>query len=299
MSKENRDIPTTENRNPHSLNLDQMETREIVDLINRENSRVPSAVAGEAEKIARAVDLIYERMLREGRLFYVGAGTSGRLGVLDAVECIPTFNIEEGRLVAIIAGGPEAMFVSQENVEDNRELGKSELEKYALTEVDSVLGIAASGRTPFVLGALEYAREIGSLTIGLACNKGVPIEEEVELAITPLVGPEVLTGSTRMKAGTAQKLVLNTISTTLMVRLGKAYSNLMVDLKPSNEKLRERAFRIFIEITGAEEQKARETLEKADYHLKEAIVMLEKDVDSTEAKRLLAEKKGILREVIG
>ncbi len=299
MGKENRGILTTENRNPHSMNLDQMETREIVDLINTEDSGVPSAVAREGEKIARAVDLIYERMLKGGRLFYVGAGTSGRLGVLDAVECGPTFSIKEGRLVAIIAGGREAMFVSQENVEDNRELGKSELEKHALKKEDTVLGIAASGRTPFVLGALEYARGKGALTIGVACNKGVPIEEEVELAITPLVGPEVLTGSTRMKAGTAQKLVLNAISTTLMVRLGKAYSNLMVDLKPSNEKLRERVFRIFIEITGAEEQKARETLEKADYQLKEAIVMLEKGVDSTEAKRLLAEKKGILREVIG
>ncbi len=299
MSKKDSNTLTTENRNNKSMELDRMKTEEIVNLINQEDASVPGAVAAEAGKIATAVDLIYRGFRKGGRLFYVGAGTSGRLGVLDAVECGPTFSVEEGRLVAILAGGREAMFVSQENVEDNRELGKKELEKYDLQENDIVFGIAASGRTPFVLGALELAREKGLLTIGLACNKGVPIEDVSDLAITPMVGPEVLTGSTRMKAGTAQKLVLNTISTTVMIRLGKAYSNLMVDLKPTNEKLRGRALRIFLEITGSGEKEARETLKKADYHLKEAIVMYKRGVDKAEAAQLLKEKRGVLREVIG
>ncbi len=292
-------ILTTENRNPGSMNLDQMNTEEIVNLINREDAVVPVAVAREGEKIARAVDLLYERVKKGGRIFYVGAGTSGRLGVLDAVECGPTFSVEEGLLVPVLAGGREAMFVSQENVEDDRELGRKELEKHKLNEKDAVLGIAASGKTPFVLGALEFAREKGALTLGLACNKGGPIEDEVELAITPLVGPEVLTGSTRMKAGTAQKIVLNTLSTTLMIRLGKAYSNLMVDLRPTNEKLRERAFKIFLEITGAGEEEARETLKKAEYCLKEAVVMYIKDVGFSEACGLLEQARGNLRKVIG
>ncbi|MGM0409423.1 MAG: N-acetylmuramic acid 6-phosphate etherase [Bacillota bacterium] len=288
----------TEKRNKASMKIDKMKTEEILDLINKEDQKVAKAVKDEIINIEKAVDIITEKMRKGGRLFYVGAGTSGRLGVLDAAECEPTFSISPNKVVGILAGGKEAMFKAQENIEDNENLGVNKIEEHNIGENDSVIGIAASGKTPFVLGAIKEAKKRGALTVALSCTKKSRLSELSEVAITPIVGPEVVTGSTRMKAGSAQKMVLNMISTTVMIKLGKVYSNLMVDLNPTNEKLRNRAQDIFTLITDATNNTAKKYLEKSNYNLKEAIVMYEKKLSKEKAKKLLKKHKGILRNVI-
>lgn len=273
MALNNKIFRITEERNPVSMKIDQMDTEEIIRLINQEDAKVAEAVRAEIPAIKKAVDMIVDRMRKGGRLFYVGAGTSGRLGILDAIECGPTFGVENGKVVGILAGGEKAMFVSQEETEDDFDMGTKAIKKYSINDLDSVIGITASGSTPYVLGAIEEVKKHGALTIGLVCIIGSLLEKKVDVIIAPVVGPEVITGSTRMKAGTAQKLVLNTISTAVMIKLGKVYSNLMVALNPSNYKLRERAKNIFMEITSANYETAEKYLKKADYNIKAAIVM--------------------------
>jgi len=288
----------TEERNSASMKIDQMDTGEIISLINQEDAKVAGVVRAEIPVIKKAVDMIVDRMKKGGRLFYVGAGTSGRLGILDAIECGPTFSVENGKVVGILAGGEKAMFVAQEGTEDDFNMGAEEIKKYCINDLDSVIGIAASGNTPYVLGAIEAAKKNGALTIGLICIIDSLLEKEVDVVIAPIVGPEVITGSTRMKAGTAQKIVLNTISTTVMIKLGKVYSNLMVALNPTNYKLRERAKNIFMEITHSNYKTASEYLKRANYNIKAAIVMYKKGVTIEEALKLLEEKKGILTRII-
>ncbi len=298
MALNNKISRITEERNPASMKIDQMDTEEIICLINQEDAKVAEAVRAEIPAIKKAVDMIVARMKEGGRLFYIGAGTSGRLGILDAIECGPTFGVENGKVVGILAGGEKAMFVSQEETEDDFDMGTKVIKKYSINELDSVIGIAASGNTPYVLGAIEEAKKHGALTVGLVCIINSLLEKEVDVAIASIVGPEVITGSTRMKAGTAQKIILNTISTTVMIKLGKVYSNLMVDLNPSNCKLRERAKNIFMEITNANYETAAEYLKRADYNIKAAIVMYQKGVTLEKALKLLKEKEGILVRII-
>jgi len=298
MALNNKISIMTEERNPASMKIDLMDTEEIICLINQEDAKVAEAVRVEIPAIKKAVDMIVARMKEGGRLFYVGAGTSGRLGILDAIECGPTFGVENGKVVGILAGGEKAMFVAQEDTEDNFNMGAKEVKKYGINDLDSVIGIAASGNTPYVLGAVKEAKKHGALTIGLVCIIGSLLEKKVDVIIAPFVGPEIITGSTRMKAGTAQKMVLNMISTTVMIKLGKVYSNLMVALNPSNYKLRERAKNIFMEITNANYETAEEYLKKAGYNIKAAIVMYQKGVTLKEAIKLLKEKEGILVRII-
>lgn len=292
------DYNITEKRNSASKDIDQFSTTEILYLINKEDAGVAEAVRREIANITEAVELIASRMKKGGRLIYVGAGTSGRLGVLDAVECVPTFSTEPNRVVGILAGGKKAMFLAQEDIEDNFVSGVREIKKMNINTQDSLIGIAASGNTPFVLGAVNEANERGAYTVGLACNKNTPLEKRVELMITPIVGPEVITGSTRMKAGTAQKMVLNMISTAVMIKLGKVYSNLMVDLKATNNKLRERAKGIFMTVTGESVEVAEHYLNKTNFAVKEAIVMFYNGVNFNEAVRVLKENGGSLQKVI-
>jgi N-acetylmuramic acid 6-phosphate etherase len=280
------------------MKIDQMDTEEIIHLINQEDAKVADAVRVEIPAIKKAVDMIFARMKEGGRLFYVGAGTSGRLGVLDAIECGPTYGVENGKVVGILAGGEKAMFVAQEDVEDDFNMGAKEIKKYSINNLDSVIGITASGNTPYVLGAVKEAKKYGALAIGLICVINSLLEKEVDVSIAPIVGPEVITGSTRMKAGTAQKIILNTISTTVMIKLGKVYSNLMVALNPSNYKLRERAKYTFMEITKANYETATEYLKETDYNLKVAIIMYQKGVTLEKALKLLKEKGGVLVRII-
>ena len=298
MALNNKISRITEERNPASMKIDQMDTEEIISLINQEDAKVAEAVRAEIPAIKEAVDMIVVRMKEGGRLFYIGAGTSGRLGILDAIECGPTFGVENGKVVGILAGGEKAMFVSQEETEDDFDMGTKAIKKYSINELDSVIGIAASGNTPYVLGAIEEAKKHGAFTVGLVCIINSLLEKEVDMAIVSIVGPEVITGSTRMKAGTAQKIILNTISTTVMIKLGKVYSNLMVALNPSNYKLRERAKNIFMEITNANYETAAEYLKRADYNIKAAIVMYQKGVTLEKAMKLLKENEGILIRII-
>jgi len=298
MALNNKISIMTEERNPASMKIDLMDTEEIICLINQEDAKVAEAVRVEIPAIKKAVDMIVARMKEGGRLFYVGAGTSGRLGILDAIECGPTFGVENGKVVGILAGGEKAMFVAQEDTEDDFNMGAKEIKKFSINDLDSVIGIAASGNTPYVLGAIEEAKKHGALTIGLICIIDSLLEKKVNIAIAPIVGPEVITGSTRMKAGTAQKMVLNMISTTVMIKLGKVYSNLMVDLNSSNYKLRERAKNIFMKITNANYEIAAEYLKETDYNIKAAIVMYQKGVTLEKALKLLKEKEGILVRIV-
>lgn len=298
MALNNKISRITEERNPASMKIDQMDTEEIISLINQEDAKVAEAVRAEIPAIKEAVDMIVDRMKKGGRLFYIGAGTSGRLGILDAIECGPTFSVENGKVVGILAGGEKAMFVSQEDTEDDFNMGAEEVKRYSINDLDSVIGITASGNTPYVLGAIEEAEKHGALTVGLVCIINSLLGKKVDVVIAPIVGPEVITGSTRMKAGTAQKIILNAISTTVMIRLGKVYSNLMVALNPSNYKLRERAKNIFMEITNTNYEIAAEYLKRAAYNIKAAIVMYQKGVALEKALKLLKEKEGVLVRII-
>ncbi|WP_121701254.1 N-acetylmuramic acid 6-phosphate etherase [Streptomyces sp. E5N298] len=289
---------TTEAFRPELAEIDQLPTLDIARLMNGEDATVPAAVAERLPEIAAAIDAVAARMARGGRLVYAGAGTAGRLGVLDASECPPTFNTTPGQVVGLIAGGPDAMVTSVEGAEDSPELARADLDALALTPDDTVVGISASGRTPYAVGAVEYARSLGALTVGLACNRGSALAAAAEHGIEVVTGPELLTGSTRLKAGTAQKLVLNMLSTITMIRLGKTYGNLMVDVRASNEKLRARSRRIVALATGAADDDIERALTATDGEVKHAILVLLADVDGPTAARLLAESGGHLRAAL-
>ena len=289
---------TTEARNPLTKNLDSLSAIELVRLMSSEDEKVASAVKEVAEPIARAIDVIAERLSTGGRLIYVGAGTSGRLGVLDAVECPPTFNTDPELVVGLIAGGPEGLVRAVEGAEDSSVAGRQDLGGIGLVNMDVVVGIAASGRTPDVIGALDYARATGAFAIAFSCNQGAEINLHADLCITPLVGPEVLSGSTRLKAGTATKMVLNMLTTGAMVRLGKTYSNLMVDLRASNSKLVERACRIITTLTGCSGSQARELLDRCDGEVKTAIVSQRLGISAESARACLVSVQGHLRRAL-
>lgn len=289
---------TTETRNPRTMQLDQMSELEIVTVMNEEDARVPLAIAKCLPQIAQAAAWAVEAFEQGGRLFYMGAGTSGRLGVLDAAECPPTFGVPQGMVVGLIAGGEKAFIVAVEGAEDSRELAVQDLQSHHLTAKDFVVGIAASGRTPYVLGGLDYARSVGCHTAAIACNPGSAVGKAADLAIEVNCGPEVLTGSTRLKSGTAQKLILNMISTASMVRIGKAYQNLMVDVMQTNEKLHTRAENIVMDATGVERSVARHAIDEAKGSVKTAITMLLADCDAPEAARRLEASHGHVREAI-
>lgn len=289
---------TTEARNPDTANLDQMSPLEIAKTMNEEDKNVVSAVKQVLPEIATAITWATESLAAEGRIIYIGAGTSGRLGVLDAVECPPTFGVPAEMVVGLIAGGSGAFVKAVEGAEDSLTLCEEELKKINLQKNDIVIGLAASGRTPYVIGGLRYANQMGCKTVAIACNKSSEIGAEAQLAIEPTPGPEVLTGSTRLKAGTAQKMVLNMISTGSMVGIGKAYENLMVDVKQSNEKLIVRAQNITMTATGCTREEAKNALNQADGHVKTAIVMILLHCDADTAKRKLAEAKGKIHQAL-
>lgn len=288
----------TESVNPATAELDRMTTLEMVRVINAEDMRVAMAVQAELPQIAKAIDLIAARLREGGRLIYIGAGTSGRLGVLDASECPPTFSVPEDLVIGLIAGGDGALRRSIEAAEDKPEYGKADLQKVGLCEKDVVVGLAASGRTPYVLGGLAYARSMGAGTVGVACNRPAEISAVAEISILAVVGAEVLSGSTRLKSGTAQKMVLNMLSTGVMIRLGKTYGNLMVDLKSTNDKLRIRARGLVQRVSGADEAAAQRALEACAWEVKTAIVVLMRKMTPEEARAKLAERRGMLREVL-
>ena len=288
----------TEARNPRSAHIDELDTLELVRLINLEDCAVAPAVGQALAPIAAAVDAIAAAFLQGGRLVYMGAGTSGRLGVLDASECPPTYGVEEGQVAALIAGGKEAIFRAKEGAEDDPGLGRADLEAIGFTNKDVLVGIAASGRTPYVLGGLHYARELGATTASVDCTPGSAIAAAADINISVLPGPEVVTGSTRMKAGTAQKLVLNMLSTGAMIRTGKVYGNLMVDLRATNQKLRDRARRIVSEAAGVSDEAAQHALDEAQGHAKTAICALLTGLAAPEARKLLEEHDGLLARAV-
>ena len=269
-------LPVTEQENPNTWNLSSLPTAEIVQKMNEEDARVAAAVAKELPQIALAVEGIVNRLRNSGRLFYIGTGTSGRLGVLDAAECPPTFGVSPILVQAIIAGGYEACYRAVEASEDDMLAGRADLNARGFTKADALVGIAASGRTPYTIGAVSYARELGALTIALTCVPGSAITEAAEISIVPVVGPEVVTGSTRLKAGTAQKLVLNMISTAALTKLGYVSGNRMSHLRARNSKLRARALRILMAETGVDETSARSALEAADGETSEALKLIQK-----------------------
>ncbi|WP_327374895.1 N-acetylmuramic acid 6-phosphate etherase [Streptomyces sp. NBC_01216] len=289
---------TTEAFRPELAEIDRLPTAEIAALMNGEDSAVPVAVGARLPQIAAAIDATAARMARGGRLVYAGAGTAGRLGVLDASECPPTFNTDPAQVVGLIAGGPPAMVRAVEGAEDSRELAATDLTALGLTGLDTVVGVSASGRTPYAVGAVEHARRTGALTIGLSCNEGSELADAAEHGIEIVTGPELLTGSTRLKAGTAQKLVLNMISTITMIRLGKTYGNLMVDVRASNEKLQARSRRIVSLATGAPDGRIEGALAAADGEVKTAILMILADIDARAAGRRLTDSGGHLRAAL-
>jgi N-acetylmuramic acid 6-phosphate etherase len=299
MSVDEREaVPVTEQENPRTARLSELPTGEIVRLMNEEDARVAEAVGRVLPDVARAVERVVERLRRGGRLFYVGTGTSGRLGVLDASECPPTFGVAPELVQGIIAGGYEALYRATESSEDDRGAGARDLEARGATDADAVVGIAASGRTPYTVGAVERAREIGAFTACVTCAPASPITRAAEISIVPVVGAEVLAGSTRLKAGTAQKLVLNMISTATMIRLGYVRGNRMTNVLARNEKLRARAARIFAAETGAGEEEARAALEAAGFDLPMALVMRRTLRTREEARRALAEARGVVERAV-
>jgi len=288
----------TEQVNPFTQNIDIVSTLEMARIINQEDARVAAAVAIELEHIAQAIDAISERMKRGGRLIYIGAGTSGRLGVLDASECPPTFNTAPELVIGLIAGGPPALTEAIEGAEDDFAMGASEIAELEVGENDSVVGIAASGGTPYVLGGVSEARQRGALTVSIACNRPSRLEQAVEIGIAPLVGPEVIAGSTRLKAGTAQKLVLNMLSTGIMIKLGKTFGNLMVDVQPTNSKLRDRARRIVAQACEIDVEQAAQFLDACNGEVKTAIVSELAGVSADQARHLLNIAGGMVRRAL-
>ncbi|MEM1484489.1 N-acetylmuramic acid 6-phosphate etherase [Oscillospiraceae bacterium PP1C4] len=289
---------TTEKRNRNTMELDKMSPLEIVTIMNGEDSKVAQAVSKMLPQIAQVAQWAAQSLGNGGRLIYMGAGTSGRLGVLDAVECPPTFGVSPGTVVGLIAGGEGAFVKAVEGAEDNEELCVKDLEMIGLNEKDTVVGIAASGRTPYVIGGLQYAKKMNCPTAAISCNKDSSIGKYADIAIEVVVGPEVLSGSTRLKAGTAQKMVLNMISTTAMILIGKVYQNLMVDVMQTNEKLRIRAENIIMEATGADRTTARAALDEASGSVKVAVVMVLLNISAEDAKIRLKKSHGHIRKSI-
>ena len=289
---------TTEGRNPASERIDSLTPLEVVRLMNAEDAEIAATVGRQAESIAAAVEIIADRLRHGGRLVYIGAGTSGRLGGLDAAECPPTFNSRPEQILGLIAGGPSAMTRAVEGAEDDPNNGVRDLQRVGLSDSDVVVGIATSGRTPYVVGGLAYARQLGAATIGLSCNADSHLVEVAQLMITPVVGPEVISGSTRLKAGTATKMVLNMLTTGAMVRIGKTFGNLMVDLRATNVKLLDRSRQIVMTLTGLSEAEAEENLTHCGGELKTAIVAALRSVSPEAARRLLADADGHLRRAI-
>lgn len=289
---------TTEQRNPDTMNLDEMTTLQIVTEMNREDAGIPAAIRPHLPEIAKVAQWGAESLSQGGRIFYMGAGTSGRLGVLDASECPPTFGVSADTVVGLIAGGPGAIMKAVEGAEDNRELGAQDLKDHNLAQNDLVIGLAASGRTPYVIGGIEYAKSIGCRTAAITCNEGSAIGKASDCAIDVVVGPEVLTGSTRLKAGTAEKMILNMISTAAMVQIGKSYGNLMVDVVLSNEKLQVRAENIVMQATGVDRETAKRTIASAGGRCKTAITMILADCTKEEAEQRLAQADGHVRKAI-
>lgn len=288
----------SEARNPNSMLIDLLPTEEILRVMNREDALVPDAVARVIPQIAKAVDEIVRAFRNGGRLIYIGAGTSARLGVLDASECPPTFSVPEGMVVGLIAGGPRAILHAVEGAEDDVEEGKRNLEEIGLTARDIVVGIAVSGRTPYVVGALTHAHAIGAKTVSLTCNPTSTLAAMADIAISPVVGPEVVTGSTRLKSGTAQKLVLNMLTTASMIRIGKTYENLMVDLTISNQKLEARAVRIIAEATGCSTEVAERQLSLSGNNVKLAILMILTGLNAHDGEAALVRHDGFLRKAL-
>ena len=288
----------TEQRNPNTMNIDTLSTLDMVNLINREDHRVAEAVALVTDKIAEAIDVIADRLSKGGRLIYCGAGTSGRLGILDAVECPPTYSTEPEMVQALMAGGYPAIFKAVEGAEDSKELGVEDMKGISFNASVVLVGIAASGRTPYVLGCMEYAKELGAPTVSVTCCPGSVLDNFADIGIAPCPGPEVITGSTRMKSGTAQKMVLNMLSTGTMIKLGKVYGNLMVDVKPSNEKLVRRCVTIVCNATECDDATATAALEACGYRPKTAIVMILCGVGAEEAKEMLAQADGRVAKVL-
>ncbi|TCI57637.1 N-acetylmuramic acid 6-phosphate etherase [Exiguobacterium sp. SH1S21] len=288
----------TERRNERTMRLDDMTVEELLGVMNEEDQSVPHVIKQQLPVIAQVVERAITSFKRGGRLIYIGAGTSGRLGILDAAECVPTFGVSADMVVGLIAGGERALVKAVEGAEDSIDLAINDLKALHLNPDDTVVGIAASGRTPYVIGGLDYAREVGATTAALSCNKGSKISDHAEFKIEVETGPEVLTGSTRLKAGTAQKLVLNMISTASMIGVGKVYQNLMVDVQPTNEKLEVRAKRMIAEATGVDEQTAARYFASSNGHVKTAIVMILADVSYAEAVERLQRANGFVRDAI-
>lgn len=288
----------TESRNTASTNIDQLSTIDMLQVINNEDKQVPLAVEKVLPQVAQLVDKVAQAFLNGGRLIYVGAGTSGRLGILDASECPPTYGTPHEQVVGLIAGGHQAIFRAVENAEDKPELGEQDLLNIQFNDKDVLVGIAASGRTPYVLGALAYARKVGAVTASISCNPNSPVANAADIAITPIVGPEVVTGSSRMKAGTAQKLVLNMITTGAMIRIGKVFGNLMVDVEATNAKLVERQVKIVMEATECDRQTAELALQQCQRHCKTAILMILSGLDAQEARQLLSDNQGFIRTAL-
>lgn len=288
----------TESRNQASLTIDQLTTIDMLKVINEEDKKVAFAVEKQLPQIAQAVDKIVEAFQQQGRLIYIGAGTSGRLGILDASECPPTYGTPAEQIMGIIAGGTPAIFKAVENAEDKPEQGQADLQSIQFDYKDILVGIAASGRTPYVIGAMEYAKSQGAIVISLCCNPNAPMIGLADIAITPIVGAEVITGSSRMKAGTAQKLVLNMLTTASMIKIGKVFSNLMVDVEASNAKLIERQIQIVIEATSCSRQQAINALEQCNRQCKTAIIMLLMQISAEQAMTLLNENRGMIAHVL-
>lgn len=289
---------TTEKRNDRTMHLDELSSLEILTIMNEEDAKVPLAIKEELPTINTVVEEIIKSFNKGGRLIYIGAGTSGRLGILDAAECVPTFGTDPEMVQGIIAGGNSAMTVAVEGAEDSKELAMEDLKHIKLTENDTVIGIAASGRTPYVIGGLEYAKSVNATTATISCNKNAEISDYAEFPIEVDAGAEVLTGSTRLKAGTSQKLILNMLSTVSMIGIGKVYKNLMVDVKATNEKLVERSKRIIMEATGCDYPTAEKTFDTADENVKLAIIMILTDVTKDIAAEKLVEGKGFIKNSI-
>lgn len=298
MNKIDLEKLTTESRNQNTIDIDKVSTLEMVRKINNEDKKVAEAVEAELPKIAEAIDGIVKGMHKGGRLIYIGAGTSGRLGVLDASECPPTYGVSEELVQGIIAGGKEAIFRAKEGAEDSKGLAVEDLKFKSLNENDTVVGLAASGRTPYVIGGLNYANEIGALTVAVTCNSDSEVSKAAKISIAPVVGPEVVTGSTRLKSGTAQKLVLNMLSTGVMIKLGKVYGNLMVDVRATNAKLVERAKKIVCEATGVQREEAEKILEETNFDVKLSIFMLLSKLNKDEAKTILENNNGYIAEAL-
>ncbi|WP_199062247.1 N-acetylmuramic acid 6-phosphate etherase [Serratia sp. ASV30] len=288
----------TESRNPASSQIDTLPTLDMLAVINSEDQKVPLAVAATLPEIARVVDLVVEAFACGGRLIYCGAGTSGRLGILDASECPPTYGTPREQVVGLIAGGHAAILQAVENAEDNPQMGEQDLRNLGFNARDVLVGIAASGRTPYVLGAMAYARSVGATAVAISCNPNSAMSQAADIAIEPVVGPEVVTGSSRMKAGTAQKLILNMITTGAMIRSGKIYSNLMVDVEATNAKLIQRQVNIVVEATECSPEEAEEALNQCQRHCKTAIVMILGGLSAPEASAVLSKNKGFIRQAL-